>query len=59
MKGALYEVLGIAIHSETDEQLVVYRRVGGDGRWWVRPEAMFAETVERDGRNVPRFTRIE
>lgn len=54
-KGNEYEVLGVARHSETDERLVVYRPLYGDGGLWVRPAAMFAETVTRDGRDVPRF----
>jgi hypothetical protein len=52
-KGGLYEVLGVARHSETEEELVVYRT--GQGDLWVRPKAMFLETVTRDGRAVPRF----
>jgi len=54
-KGKDYTVLGIARHSETLETLVVYRQEYGDGGLWVRPAAMFAETVEVDGRTVPRF----
>ncbi len=55
-KGGLYEVLGVARHSETEEELVVYRT--GRGDWWVRPRAMFEETVLHDGREVPRFTYL-
>jgi hypothetical protein len=55
-KGNLYEVLGIARHSETDDQLVVYRALYGDAGLWVRPLAMFQETVIVDGRDVSRFT---
>ncbi len=54
-KGKDYTVLGIARHSETLETLIVYRQEYGDGGLWVRPAAMFAETVEVDGRTVPRF----
>ncbi len=54
-KGNEYEVLGIARHSETEEALVVYKPVGDDGGWWVRPLAMFTEKVIRDGVEVPRF----
>lgn len=57
-KGGEYEVLGVARHSETDERLVVYRPLYGDGDLWVRPVAMFLETVEHDGRTVPRFERV-
>jgi hypothetical protein len=54
-KGGLYEVLGVARHSETLEALVVYRPVYNDSGWWVRPFAMFVGTVQVDGRTVPRF----
>jgi hypothetical protein len=55
-KGGLYEVLGIARHSETEEELVVYRALYGEGGLWVRPLVMFQESVEVDGRDMPRFT---
>lgn len=58
-KGARYEVLVVARHSETEEPFVVYRQLYGDGAHWVRPLAMFTETVERDGRRVPRFSRVD
>jgi hypothetical protein len=54
-KGGHYEVLGVAKHSETDEDLVVYRPLYGDGGLWVRPKAMFLETVTAGGAVVPRF----
>jgi len=54
-KGNDYEVIGTARHSETDEWLVVYRPLYGEGGLWVRPLAMFVETVQLDGENVPRF----
>lgn len=54
-KGKDYVVLGVARHSETKEELVVYRTDYGDRSLWVRPKAMFLETVEVDGRSVPRF----
>jgi hypothetical protein len=54
-KGKDYLVLGVARHSETDEELVVYRTDYGDRSLWVRPKAMFLETVEIDGQVVPRF----
>ena len=57
-KGGEYEVLGVARHSETDERLVVYRPLYGEGGLWVRPVAMFLETVEHDGRTVPRFAPV-
>jgi hypothetical protein len=52
-------VIGTARHSETDEQLVVYRCLYDDDSLWVRPLAMFIETVLVDGRKVPRFERCE
>ena len=54
-KGNEYEVIGTARHSETLEELVVYRALYGDGGLWVRPAAMWSETVERDGYRGPRF----
>ncbi len=54
-KGSDYEVLGVARHSETMEALVVYRALYGEHGLWVRPLAMFQETVERDRVAVPRF----
>jgi hypothetical protein len=53
-KGGVYEVVGVANHSETLEKMVVYRH--GDGELWVRPLAMFTEMVEVNGKKVPRFT---
>ncbi len=58
-KGRDYEVIGVARHSETGEHLVVYRPLYGDGGLWVRPCAMFRETVLVDGRKVPRFALLE
>jgi hypothetical protein len=58
-KGGEYEVLAVATHSETHEPLVVYRLHYNDTGWWVRPLAMFHETVEHEGRMVPRFERID
>src|SRR5207302_3945422 len=54
-KGNLYEVLGVARHSETEEELVVYRALYGTGGLWVRPREMFLEEVLVEGRPVPRF----
>lgn len=58
-KGGLYEVIGLATHSETLEKLVVYRACYGEKGLWVRPESMFLEEVIHDGRAVPRFSRLE
>ena len=57
-KGREYEVLGIARHSETEEELAVYRALYGDFGLWVRPVSMWNETVERDGKTFRRFTYI-
>ena len=57
-KGNEYEVLCMATHSETGEEMVVYRALYGEGGVWVRPAAMWNETVERDGKSFRRFTKI-
>ena len=54
-KGMEYQVIGTARHSETLEEMVVYRALYGDGGLWVRPAAMWSEQVERDGYRGPRF----
>lgn len=62
-KNKRYEVLGTARHSETLEELVVYRALYAgefpEGQLWVRPAAMFLEEITVDGARVPRFTKIE
>ena len=57
-KGNEYEVLYVARHSETLEPLVVYRALYGEGGVWVRPAAMWNETVEHGGKTVRRFEYI-
>jgi len=57
-KGNEYLVLTVARHSETEEELVVYRCDYGDRSWWVRPRAMFQETVDVAGQVIPRFEWI-
>ncbi|MFZ2125490.1 MAG: DUF1653 domain-containing protein [Candidatus Saccharimonadales bacterium] len=57
-KGNEYEVIGIAKHSETLEELVVYRALYGEHGLWVRPLSMFIENVEIDGRVMPRFKYV-
>ena len=57
-KGNLYEVIGIASHSETMEPMVVYRALYGEQGLWVRPAAMWNETVEKEGYIGPRFQYI-
>ena len=58
-KGNLYQVLHIAKHSESEEELVVYRALSQAYGVWVRPLAMFAETVEVNGEAVQRFKLIK
>ena len=58
-KGNQYEVIGVAKHSETLAEMVVYRALYGDGEIWVRPAEMWNETVERDGKVFKRFEYIE
>lgn len=57
-KGNMYEVIGIAKHSETLEEMVVYRALYGDGELWVRPASMWNETVQRGGKIFARFEYI-
>ena len=57
-KGNEYCVIGAARHSETQEELVVYRALYGEGGLWVRPAAMWNETVDQDGYHGPRFVYI-
>ena len=58
-KGNEYEVIGIALHSETEEPMVVYRALYGEGGLWVRPAFMWNETVERDGKMYKRFYLLD
>ena len=57
-KGKYYEVIGVAKHSETEEEMVVYRQLYGEHGLWVRPASMWEETVERDGKTYRRFTYV-
>lgn len=57
-KGKEYEVIGIAKHSESLEEMVVYRALYGEGGLWVRPASMWDEEVEKDGKRYKRFTFI-
>lgn len=57
-KGSEYEVLCVAKHSETEEPMVVYRALYGDGDVWARPASMWTEIVLRDGIERPRFEYI-
>ncbi len=63
-KGSFHEIIGIARHSETLEEMVVYRHLGedkefGENALWVRPKSMFFENVIVDGVEVPRFKLVE
>ncbi len=58
-KNNLYQVIGVARHSETEEEHVVYRPLYGDRGLWIRPLAMFDETIEVDGRPIKRFKFVE
>ena len=54
-----YEVIGIARHSETEEPMVVYRALYGEGGIWCRPASMWNETVTRDGGEYRRFMPVD
>lgn len=57
-KGNFYQVEGIAIHSETEQEMVLYRPLYGAGLLWVRPLQMFLEDVQIEGKNQPRFAYV-
>jgi hypothetical protein len=57
-KGNEYELIGVASHSETMEPMVVYRALYGEKGLWVRPAAMWTETVVREDYTGPRFFKI-
>jgi hypothetical protein len=62
-RGNVYEVIGIALHSETMEELVIYRAMYDSDRFgnnalWARPKIEFLENVKKDGTEVPRFKYI-
>jgi hypothetical protein len=58
-KGGEYEVVGTVRHSETLEPMTLYRALYGEQGLWVRPAAMFAETVVIDGIRQPRFRKLD
>ncbi len=58
-KGNMYEVIGLARHSETLEEMVVYKALYGEGEIWVRPAYMWNEEVNVGGKTLKRFTYIE
>ena len=57
-KGNEYLVVDIAIHSETEEEMVVYKALYGEGKLWVRPLSMWNEKVNVNGEEVLRFSYI-
>lgn len=57
-KGKEYEVIGIAKDSESMREFVVYRALYGERGLWVRPLDMFSESIERDGKRMPRFEYV-
>lgn len=57
-KGNMYEVIDIALHSESQDEHVIYRALYGDQGLWVRPLGMFDETITRDGQTVKRFCYV-
>ncbi len=58
-KGNEYEVVGFAKDSETTDKVVIYKALYGDNELWVRPYDMFKEIIERDGKKIRRFTKID
>jgi len=58
-KGNEYEVLGVGLHTETEEKMVVYKALYEPYQIWLRPYGMFFETVIVDGEEVPRFKKLE
>ena len=58
-KNKLYQIVAVAVHSETGEKMVVYQALYGERRYWVRPEQMFFERIERDDKCFNRFTEID
>ena len=58
-KGNEYTVLAIARHSETLQEMVVYKALYGDGEIWVRPLSMFTEAVTVNGAVMPRFEKAD
>ena len=58
-KGGEYEFICLAKDSETSEELVIYKEVGGEGKIWARPSAIFYQYVDSDGKQVPRFEKID
>lgn len=58
-KGNKYEVIGAGKHTETEEELVIYRALYEPYEIWIRPFDMFFETIHLDGKDIPRFEKLE
>lgn len=58
-KGNEYKVIGVAKHSETLQEMVVYRALYGEMGLWVRPKTMFLERIQKDGKEIERFSFIK
>lgn len=58
-KGTEYEVIGIGLHTETEERLVIYQTTTEQSKIWLRPYDMFFETVTVAGKEIPRFKKSE
>ena len=58
-KGPEYSVIGFARHTETEERLVLYIPLYGEGECWARPLSMFMEYIEHEGQRVPRFKLVQ
>jgi hypothetical protein len=58
-KGNIYEIIGLAKHSETMEELVIYRSMGANQKIWARPKDMFFENIIINGKTTPRFKKIK
>lgn len=54
-----YKILCVGTHTETEEDMVVYKSLYGEGGIWIRPLSMFTEMVTKEGKTFPRFTKIE
>lgn len=58
-RGLRYKIIGVALHSETSEELVVYQALYGEGGIWVRPLVMFLENIVINGQSQPRFKLVQ
>lgn len=57
-KGNRYQVLGVGRHSETHEEMVIYRALYGSQDFWIRPLSLFLDTVNWEGKTLPQFRLI-